>query len=132
MHGNVKPKSKRRRRTPEPWYKKRKRELKAAIATKRKHATDPFVLVSLSWATQAAKATKTPKALVWTRLLYLSWWNYNQPFELPNKWFAARGVSRFAKARALKELEAGGLIVVERRAHKSPRVTVLKKIRWAY
>jgi hypothetical protein len=124
MHGS---KPKKGRRAAEPWYQKRKRELEAAIATKRKHATDPFARVSLAWATAAAKATKTPKALVWTRLLYLSWWNQIQPFKLPNRWFAARGVNRFAKNRALNELEAAGLIAVERREGKSPRVTVLKK-----
>jgi hypothetical protein len=45
-------------------------------------------------------------------------------FSLPNGQLAARGASRKAKYRVLRELEAAGLITVERQPRKSPRVTL--------
>jgi hypothetical protein len=91
---------------------------------KRRRA-DPFVQVPLRWAIEATKAMRTPKALVWVRLLHLRWKYKAQTFCLPNKWLEEQGVSRFVKNRTLNELEANGLIAVERRPHKSPRITLL-------
>jgi hypothetical protein len=108
----------------DPWHVKRKRELEAAAPSKRKK-TVRFARVPLKWAARAATATKTPKALVWVRLLYLAWEQNSQTFDLPSKWLEQHGVNRFAKNRALKELAAAGLITVERRARKSPLVILL-------
>jgi hypothetical protein len=85
----------------------------------------PFVKVPLWWAVEAAKATKTPKALVWIRLLHMVWKTNSPTFPLPNGKLENEGVSRFAKYRALRELEAAGLIVVERRHGKSPLVSIV-------
>jgi hypothetical protein len=90
---------------------------------KRKKA-EPFVIVPLGWAVRATKATSTPQALVWIRLLHLAWKAKTRTICLPSKWLEDQGVSRFAKNRALDGLEAGGLISVERRHRKSPRVTL--------
>jgi hypothetical protein len=84
-----------------------------------------FGKVPLWWAAEAAKATKTPKALVWVRLLHLSWKAKSLTFPLPNGKLESDGVSRFAKYRALRELEAAGLIVVERRHGKTVMVSIV-------
>jgi hypothetical protein len=86
---------------------------------------DTFVQVPLWWAEQAAQATRTPQALVWLWLLHLSWQEHSLTFKLPNGRLAVRGVSRFAKTRALHRLEAAGLIQVSRERGKSPKVTLL-------
>jgi CRP-like cAMP-binding protein len=86
---------------------------------------DAFVQVPLWWAEQAAQATKTPQAMVWLWLLHLSWKEHNRTFRLPNERLAMRGVSRFAKNRALQNLETAGLIQMTKERGKSPTVTLL-------
>ena len=66
---------------------------------------DKFVQVPLWWAEHAAKATRTPKAMVWVWLVYLTWEQRSMTFRLPNERLHIRGVSRFTKQRALRELE---------------------------
>jgi hypothetical protein len=107
----------------------RLRTLEEAVATsqarKRKRAAEAFVRVPLWWAEAAVKATRSPKTLVWVRLLYLAWRDQTRTVRLGNRWFALQGVSRDTKIRALSELEAAGLITVERQLRQSPRVTIL-------
>ncbi len=79
----------------------------------------------LWWAKAAAEATKTPKALVWVRLLHMAWKAGSLTFPLPNGKLEDDGVTRFTKYRALRELEAAGLIVVERRHGKTPTVSIV-------
>jgi hypothetical protein len=86
---------------------------------------DAFVQVPLWWAEQAAQATRTPQAMVWLWLLHLAWKERSATFRLPNERLAVRGVSRFVKMRALRDLEAAGLIQVERVRGKAPTVTLL-------
>jgi len=86
---------------------------------------DAFVQVPLWWAEQAAQATRTPQAMVWLWLLYLSWKEHSPTFKLPNERLAVLGVSRSAKTRALRNLETAGLIQVARGQGKSPTVTLL-------
>ena len=92
---------------------------------KAKAKRDAFVQVPLWWAEQAAQATRTPQAMVWLWLLHLSWKEHSPTFKLPNERLAVRGVSRSAKTRALRNLEAAGLIQVARARGKSPMVTLL-------
>ena len=54
------------------WAKKRLAELEAAAPAKRKKAA-PSVMLSLSWAAEAAIATKSRKAMVWVWLVYRAW-----------------------------------------------------------
>lgn len=63
--------------------------------------------------------------MVWLWLLHLSWKEHSPTFKLPNERLAVRGISRFAKTRALRCLEAAGLIQVLRERGKSPVVTLL-------
>src|SRR5262245_49444337 len=86
---------------------------------------DRFVKVPLWWAERAARATNTPKAFVWIWLLHLAWKAKHNTFPLPNEQLQDRRVNRKAKARALHQLEAAGLITVTRRGRKTPVVTLL-------
>jgi hypothetical protein len=106
------------------WAKKRIRELQAARPVKRKKA-DSFVKVPLWWAEAAAKATRTPKALVWVELLHVSWKTGRQTFPLPCGKLKKRGVTRETRRRALHELELAGLIKVAWRHGKTPTVTIV-------
>jgi hypothetical protein len=95
------------------------------MLSKPKARKDAFVQVPLWWAEQAAKATRTPQAMVWLWLLHLSWKEHSKTFKLPNERLSIRGVSHDAKRRALHNLEAAGLIQVARARGKSPTVTLL-------
>jgi hypothetical protein len=106
------------------WASKRIAELEAAAPVKRKK-TDAYVQVPLWWAEAAAKATRTPKALVCIRLLHASWKARSATFTLPSAWFQRRGISRGIWRRTLHELEAAGLITVERRSGKTPVITLV-------
>jgi hypothetical protein len=63
--------------------------------------------------------------MVWLWLLHLSWKEHSLTFRLPSERPAVRGVSRFVKTRALRNLETAGLIQVVRERGKSPMVTLL-------
>jgi hypothetical protein len=101
----------------------RKAELEAMAPVKRKKV-GPFVKVPLGWAAQAAAATRTPAALVWIEVLHRAWRANGQSFTVPNGALEKRGVSRWVKARALRDLERAGLITVEWVPGKNPRVTL--------
>jgi hypothetical protein len=106
------------------WAKKRLQELKAAAPVKRKKA-DPFVKVPLWWAEAAAKATRTPKALVWIELLHTAWKAKSATFSFPSGKLRKGGANRHAKRRALEELEAAGLVTIERCRGKNPIVSLV-------
>jgi hypothetical protein len=86
---------------------------------------DRFVMVPLWWAEQAAKATRTPRALVWVWLLHLAWKTKGSTFPLPNAKLGTQGISPKVKRQTLRGLEAAGLIRVDWRAGKTPIVTLL-------
>jgi hypothetical protein len=86
---------------------------------------DAFVKVPLWWAAEAAKATHSPAALVCIYLLHASWKEKSLTVSLPNGWLKQHGVSREVKRRVLRDLEAAGLIAVERTDRKSPLVTLV-------
>jgi hypothetical protein len=59
-------------------------------------------------------------------LLHTHWKNRGKPFKLPNGLLRHDGITRFAKWRALKDLERRGLVRIERRQRRSPIVHVLQ------
>jgi hypothetical protein len=107
------------------WHVRRLRELEAAAPVGRKKKAEPFVKVPLWWIAQATKATNTGKALVCVELLYAAWKAERPTFPLPNGRLTKLGVSRYAKRRALTDLERAGLITVERPQRKTPIVTLV-------
>ena len=86
-------------------------------------AKDAFVKVPLWWAAEAAKATRMPGMLVLIELLHRSWKAKSLTFPLPNRNLGKHGVSREIKRKRLHDLEAAGLITVERR--HGPQVTLV-------
>ena len=86
---------------------------------------DAFVKVPLWWIAQATRATKSPQAFVCVWLLHLAWKAGSMTFPLPNGRLTKQGADRRAKRRALANLEAAGLITVEREDGKTPVVTLL-------
>jgi hypothetical protein len=98
--------------------------VKSDVKPNRRRANS-FAQVPLDWAAAAAKATKTPRAMVLVLLHHMAWQNDGAPFPLSNALLAKHGVSREVKRRALAALEAAGLIVVERWHGRAPVVTVV-------
>jgi hypothetical protein len=93
------------------------------VTTTKKDAA--FARVPLRFAIAAARATKTPAALVWVYLVHASWKANSLTFPLPNGWLKEHGASREIKRRVLRDLERAGLIAVDRPPKKSPIVTLL-------
>jgi hypothetical protein len=107
----------------EPWHVRRRRELEAATPKKRKKV-EPFVKVPLWWATEAAKAARSPATIVLVELLHRAWKAKGLTFPLPNGRLGKTGASRKVKRRVLRDLEVAGLITVERHSGKNPKVTL--------
>ena len=84
-----------------------------------------FAIVPLQWATKAAAAMNTPKAMVMVWLVYRAWQKKSLTFDVPNGALADLGVSPDVKVRALRQLEAAGMIKVEWCRRKTPIVTLL-------
>ena len=92
----------------------------AKVRKRREH----FVRVPWTWVEKLVSASgKTWQMAVW--LLYFHWKGGGAPIKLANGMLRYDGVSRRTKWRALAELEALGLVAVERRPKRSPVVRVL-------
>jgi hypothetical protein len=57
-------------------------------------------------------------------LSYLNWKTRGAPIKLTNKLLDDYGIDRYAKRRALLELECRGLVRVKRRAYRAPIVSL--------
>ena len=86
--------------------------------------SDPFVKVPLRWATQVARATRSPGTMVWIWLLYLAWGSGARTVPLANAKLKQWGVSRNVKWRVLRDLEKADLVVIERRPRRAPLITL--------
>jgi hypothetical protein len=106
------------------WARKRLAELQAAAPVKREKR-EPFAKVPLWWAKEATKAIGAPGAMVCVYLLHAAWRAKSLTFPLPNERLKKLGVSREVKRYVLRDLEAAGLITVERRSGKTPLVTLV-------
>jgi len=94
---------------------------------RRRRSSEAFAKVPLAWAAKAAKATHTLKALVWIELLYAVWQAETEPVALSTERFRSIGVSHQTKLRALRELEAAGLVEVTWGARKAPLVSITSR-----
>jgi hypothetical protein len=88
-------------------------------------APDAFIKLPLWFAREAAKATNTRKALVWIWLVRLAFETGKLEFSVPNARLKKFGVSPTTKLKALRELEAAGLIVVTCQRGKTIRVSII-------
>jgi hypothetical protein len=89
---------------------------------------EQFIKVPMQWkenlgAKPRARGTTYDVAL---HLLHLHWKNHGKPFKLPNGLLRYDGISRFAKWRALMDLERRGLIRIERRPRRTPITELLQ------
>ena len=109
------------------WAKNCMAELQAAAPLKRRtqKRCGQFVKLPMWWLEKLGSpiATGLTYRLAW-HLLHLNWKNNSRPFKLPNGTLKYAGISRFAKWRALVDLEQRGLIAIERQQRKSPIISV--------
>ena len=99
-------------------------EVKGLSLPKRRHMK-AFAMMPLAEAASMFEAMRQPRAMVATVLCYQAWRARGKPFALANKLLAKYGVHRNTKYRALAELEAAGLIRVERWGKRALRITML-------
>ena len=85
----------------------------------------PFVKVPSVWVERLREARYVATYRVALHLLHQHWKSHGRPLTLSNGALEREGVTRRAKWRALRELEALRLIMVERRPRQSPRVVLL-------
>ena len=100
-------------------------DLELPTSGKLRRTREPFVKVPLEWVIEAAKAARSPRALVLIDLLHCAWKAKGPTFSLPNGWLQEHGVGRNTKYRVLRDLEAARMITVERQPRKSPTITLV-------
>jgi hypothetical protein len=106
----------------EPGDESEPRKRKRKAEWERRYVRVPWV-----WVERLQKAKRASTWRMATLLLYERWRNGGQPIVLSNILAQQHaGLSRFAKHRALANLERMGLVEVGRRRGRSPRV-VLKE-----
>jgi hypothetical protein len=98
---------------------------RAVVPEKVRKRRQQFVRVPWMWIERLANARHIATYRVALHVLYRHWKCGGVPFTLSNTAMVAEGVTRWRKWEALRELEQLGLITVERRARRSPRVTVI-------
>ena len=84
-----------------------------------------FVRVPWTWIERLQQAHHIATYRVALHVLFRYWKEGGRPFALSNVAISDEGVSRQRKWEALVELERLGLIILERRARRSPRITVI-------
>src|SRR5215470_2307576 len=85
---------------------------------------DKFVKLPWTWVEKLTGAGGHTWAVA-AHLLFLEFSQKSNTFKVANGMLAMSGVSREGKRRALLDLEQRGLIAVQRRARKTPTVTLL-------
>ena len=104
----------------------RRIEVETIEAPARKRRQADFVMLPRRWGVKAARAIKSPKAIVLIELLHSVWRAKSDTVTFSNDRLKGEGVSRQTKHRALREWEAAGLICVERQRGRAPVVTILR------
>jgi hypothetical protein len=97
----------------------------ATDTSPRARVIEPHIQLTERVAVAIAKAMNSPAIMVWYQIVYLTWKGRGGPVTLANKKLKSWGVSRDVKTRVLRDFEKAGLIRVERRPRKSPRIIVL-------
>jgi len=97
----------------------------AAVPKKIRQRRRQFVQVPWTWIERLAQSQSANTYRVALTLLFHHWKAKGDPIKVANGMLAMDGVSRYAKRRALAELERLGLITISRRQRKSPIVTLL-------
>jgi hypothetical protein len=90
-----------------------------------KRQREQFVMVPWSWIKRLKDARLPASHMVGYLVLYEHWKTGGQTSPVTTVALRPLGVSRWAKWRALKELEQLGLIRVQRGTRRAPLITVL-------
>jgi hypothetical protein len=101
-------------------------EVRAVVPRKIKQRREHFIQVPGIWKERLTKVKYISTYRVALHILMRDFETRGKPFTLSNGALALENVPRWEKARALSELEAAGLIMIERRNRKSPQITVLR------
>ena len=84
-----------------------------------------FIKFPTIWVEQLAKVEASASAYrIAFHLLHEAWRSGSNRVKLANGVLAERGIGRFAKRRALEQLNRAGVIMIEQQPRKSPIVTV--------
>jgi hypothetical protein len=100
-------------------------ERSAAVPTKIRRRQQHFATLPMTWYERMREVRSCQTYRVAWYLLYLHWKAGGELVTLANRMLEMDGVDRFAKWRALNELERLGLIAVKRRPRKSPTIKLL-------
>ena len=91
---------------------------------KRKKWQRHYVRFPWEWAERMKSVRRGSSYRLALLLVYEHWRTGGRPIVLTNVALEREGLTRKSKWRALRELEQLGLVEVERRSRKSPRVTL--------
>ena len=97
----------------------------APNASRRKGWQRNYTLVPREWELRLLGAKRISTYRLAIELLYLHWYDNGKPVTVSSKVAQAAKISARSKWEALAELERLGLIEVDRRPRKSPRVVLL-------
>jgi hypothetical protein len=93
---------------------------------KRPTYREPFLQIPIRTLVDGSNAVRSVQQfLVWLYIHYRVWADKRRAVEIANRTLKDWGVDRRAKYKALRSLEAAGLIALERQGRHSPRVTLL-------
>ena len=91
----------------------------------RKRQKREFVQITRGQSNRLDKVRPSPPEKVFRHLMFLNWKSPGRIIRLANDALSKKGVSRYAKRRALLELKKLGLIKLKKRPPKSPEIVVL-------
>jgi hypothetical protein len=111
------------------WSKVKVREITSPTLIKTGRRKDePFAFVHLHQAAKvAAVLTSAQQLFVWLWLVQQTRRTKSHTVTVSNEVLQQYGIYRYVKRRALLKLEMVGLITVERRQGKAPRVRLFKR-----
>jgi hypothetical protein len=93
-------------------------------ATKRERRKREFAQITREQLERLAQAKSAATLKVFLFLLLTDWKDRGKPILVANGKLEQLGVSRFAKGRALSELAELGLIKMQKRPRKSPKIVI--------
>jgi hypothetical protein len=100
-------------------------EMQVIVPRKTKWRREHFTMLPGVWKERLTKAKYISTYRLAWHILMRDFETRGEPFTLSNGALTLENVSRGQKWRALEELEQAGLIVIERREHKTPRISAL-------
>jgi hypothetical protein len=105
-----------------PEQLKRLKPAKASVSKPERRKRE-FIQITHEQSERLDKANHAAE-IVFRYLLFLNWKSPGRTIYLANGALSEKGVSRFAKCRALDNLKKLGLVRLKKRPHKSPGVIV--------